>query len=159
MNARALVRFKRLDPAAQLPAFATAGSACFDFCTLEGFRLEPGRHKVVRTGLAVQLPPQHVLLLFIRSGLALRLGVSLANSVGVVDSDYRGEIKLALSLPPRFLPVQFQPGERVAQGLVLPAPALLLAESLELDLTERGEGGFGSTGTGGRLAPARDAAA
>ena len=101
---------------------------------------------VIPTGIAVELPgPEYVALVFARSGLAVKNGLTLSNGVGVIDSDYRGEVHVALANHGQ-QPYVIQPGERVAQMAVVPVARAVLQEVDELGGTARGEGGFGSTG-------------
>ena len=131
-----------------LPHFATAGAACMDLCAcVDGpVVLAAGERRLIPTGIAIALPSaDYVALVFARSGLGIKQGVCLANGVGVVDSDYRGEIGVGLvNLSGEAYTVQ--PGDRIAQLMVTPVmrPAAVQAETL--DETERGAGGFGSTG-------------
>ncbi|MBE3549646.1 MAG: dUTP diphosphatase [Brockia lithotrophica] len=133
----------------RIPYPATPGAAGYDLaaCLDRDVVLRPGERALIPTGLAVALPgPDVALLVLPRSGTALRLGLSLANAAGVIDGDYRGEIKLiAVNLDPHE-PVTIRDGDRIAQMLFVPVlrPELRLVE--ELPATERGEGGFGSTG-------------
>ncbi len=140
--------FQRLDPSAKTPGYATPGAAATDLCALlkAHLTLAPGGRAAVPTGLAIQLPgPQFVALVCARSGLAVKHGVTLSNGVGVIDSDYRGEIRVGLvNLGPE--PYTIQPGERIAQLMVLPVARPDLAEAEQLTPTARGAGGFGSTG-------------
>jgi dUTP pyrophosphatase len=99
---------------------------------------------LVKTGLAVELPKDTVLLIYPRSGLAAKQGITLANCVGVIDSDYRGEILIALTNQSN-KPYVIKNGERVAQGVVHQLPPVRIIEANELTVTERGVGGFGST--------------
>lgn len=144
------VRFKRLSARATPPARATDGSACYDLYADEAGVIEPGIVRSVGTGWAAQLPPGTVMLVFGRSGLTAKSAVRLANGVGVVDSDYRGELRCLLTMDaPQDTEGSWfhvQPGMRIAQFTVLELPLLQLTEVEELDPTERGEGGFGSTG-------------
>ena len=131
-----------------LPSYATPGSAAMDLraCVSEPVVIAPGARVVVPSGIAIALPSsEYVALLFARSGLAAKGGVCLANGVGVIDSDYRGEIGVAL-LNTGSDPYTILPGDRIAQLLVTPVvqPAVELVE--ELPETTRGAGGFGSTG-------------
>lgn len=131
-----------------LPSYATPGSAAMDLraCVSEPVVIAPGARVVVPSGIAIALPSaEYVALLFARSGLAAKGGVCLANGVGVIDSDYRGEIGVAL-LNTGSDPYTILPGDRIAQLMVTPAvqPAVELVE--ELPETTRGAGGFGSTG-------------
>ena len=130
------------------PRFATAGSAAMDLCACidAPITLMPGERQRIPHGIAIALPgPEYVALVFARSGLATRDGIALANGVGVIDSDYRGQIGVGLvNLGQE--PYTVQPGDRIAQLMVVPVvqPTLRFVE--ELDETERGPGGFGSTG-------------
>lgn len=130
------------------PHFATAGAAAMDLCACVDapVTLAAGERTLIPTGIAIALPdPGYVALVFARSGLGIKKGVCLANGVGVIDSDYRGEIGVGLvNLSGESYTVQ--PGDRIAQLMVVPVvqPALSFVD--ELDETERGRGGFGSTG-------------
>lgn len=139
--------FQKLRPGAVLPRRATEGAAGLDLCAcLEApLTLAPGEIRMVPTGLAVALPSDTVGLVCGRSGLGVKHGVTLANSVGVIDCDYRGELNIGLINHGR-APYTIQPGERCAQLLVVPVlmPTPTLAG--HLDETARGAGGFGSTG-------------
>lgn len=146
------LKFKALNPKIgreiPLPQFATPGSAAMDLraCIDRPVTIQAGERTVVPTGLAMALPSaDYVALLFARSGLGIRKGVCLSNGVGVIDSDYRGEIGVGLvNLSQEAYTVQ--PGDRIAQLMVVPVerPTVSLAE--DLDDTGRGSGGFGSTG-------------
>ena len=139
---------KRTNPYSILPRYATAGAAGMDLsaCLMEEpVTLAPGERALVPTGIAVAIPPQHVGLVFARSGLAVKQGVALSNGVGVIDSDYRGEVKVGLiNLGSQSVTIQH--GERIAQMVVMPIVQAAPVEVEELDDTVRGVGGFGSTG-------------
>ena len=143
------VLVKRLDPNATLPAQATVGSACFDLCVVHCVSDDVGF--TVHTGLAVALPPGYGMLIFPRSGLGTKLGLTLRNGTGIIDSDYRGEllIKLNMGHENRWAEVEqaLKPGSRVAQAMIIQVPAINMVEVTELPSTDRGTGGFGSTGT------------
>ena len=131
-----------------LPHFATGGAACMDLCACmdESITLNAGERHLVPTGIAIALPSaEYVALVFARSGLGIKKGVCLSNGVGVIDSDYRGEIGVGL-VNLGDAPYTVQPGDRIAQLMVVPVvqPTLTVMETL--DETERGAGGFGSTG-------------
>lgn len=131
-----------------LPKYETPGSAGLDLraCIDAPLILAPGALVLVPTGLAVALPSSaFVALLFARSGLAARHGVALSNGVGVIDSDYRGEIKVALTNLSQ-TPYEIKPGDRICQLAVLPVTQTILSFVDCLPKTQRGEGGFGSTG-------------
>jgi dUTP pyrophosphatase len=146
-----MLRFlvKRLDSAASLPVKATTESACFDLQIVSVEAEENGY--TVHTGLAVALPPGYGMLIFPRSGLSTKLGLTLRNGVGVIDSDYRGEIlvKLNSGFFERAAAIRqaLVPGARIAQAMIIQLPEILMQEVDELPDTARGTGGFGSTGT------------
>ena len=130
------------------PHFATAGSAAMDLCACidEPITLMPGERRRIPHGIAIALPsPEYVALVFARSGLATKEGITLANCVGVIDSDYRGPLMTPLTNHSD-KPYTIHPGDRVAQLLVTTVfqPTVTFVD--ELDETERGAGGFGSTG-------------
>lgn len=138
----------KLDPAAILPTYATAGSAGADLYALpvgDPVVVDPGETAFLRTGLAAAIPAGYVGLIFARSGLACKRGLAPANKVGVIDSDYRGEWMIALHNHGD-TPQIVNPGDRIAQFVLVPVLTPLMAEVDSLDETARGEGGFGSTG-------------
>lgn len=142
------VYIQKLDPRAQAPERATAGSAGADLHALldEALTIPPGGRAAVPTGIAIGLPsPETVGLVFARSGLAVKHGLALSNGVGVIDSDYRGEIAVGL-VNLSDAPYTVQPGDRIAQLMVAPVVQPRVHLVPELDETERGVGGFGSTG-------------
>ena len=131
-----------------LPAYATAGSAGMDLraCIDEPLTIQPMERVKVPAGFAISLPgPEYVALIFARSGLGIKSGITLPNCVGVIDSDYRGEIIVALTNLSKE-PYTIQPGDRVAQLVIMPVTQADISVVDELDDTERGAGGFGSTG-------------
>lgn len=140
---RVLVR--RLDPGLPLPRRARPGDAGMDLYAASAVTLAPGERATVGTGVAVAIPEGWVGLVTPRSGLAQRHGLSIVNAPGVVDSGYRGEIRVILVNHGRE-PVVLTRGDRIAQMLVVPVAAGDLLEVPELPGSERGEGGFGSTG-------------
>ena len=130
------------------PFYATPGSAAMDLCACvdEPVEIAPRALVSIPTGIAIALPsPAYVALVFARSGLGIRHGISLSNGVGVIDSDYRGELHVGLA---NFSKEAYtvSPGERVAQLVIVPVCLPRLEEAEELSATARGEGGFGSTG-------------
>lgn len=142
------LKVKLLDPRAALPAKATSFSACFDLRAIldEPFILESGMFHSFPTGLAIEMPdPECVALVFSRSGMGAKHGISLSNSVGVIDYDYRGEIIVSL-INNSDVPFTVEPGDRIAQLMVVKTEPLEIQISEELTETERGSGGFGSTG-------------
>lgn len=141
------VNFKKLDKNAIAPAYATEFAAGADLYSLdESVTIEPGRTVMVHTGLALEIPEGLVGLIYARSGLACKKGVAPANKVGVIDSDYRGEIMVALHNHGNEA-ISFERGERIAQIVFTPYLFADFKECEELADTDRGAGGFGSTGT------------
>lgn len=138
------VIIKKLDPDAHIPTYASEGAACFDLYANESGYSRVGFRRIVRTGISVQVPEGHVLMLFSRSGHAYKHSIRLSNCVGIIDSDYRGEILVMLHNDGSF-DFEFLKGDRIAQGMIVPVPRINLVEG-ELTETERGSGGFGSTG-------------
>ena len=134
-----------LEPGADAPEYATAGAAGMDLRSLEYVSLEPMERKLVRTGVRVAVPPGFEAQVRPRSGLAIRLGLGLVNSPGTIDSDYRGEISLIM-INFGTTAVELPRGERLAQLVLAPVARAELLEVAMLDETERGAGGFGSTG-------------
>ena len=130
------------------PYYASAGAAALDLhaCLEEPVTLAPSGRVTIPTGIAIALPsPAYVALVFARSGLGIKRGIALSNGVGVIDSDYRGEICVGLQNSGRE-PYTVQPGDRIAQLAVVPVLQVELEQVESLDETERGAGGFGSTG-------------
>lgn len=143
------VRTKKLCENAVLPKYGTEFAAGADLyaCTdAEAVTLAPGETKLIRTGIALEIPAGYAGFVFARSGLASKRGLAPANKVGVIDSDYRGELMVALHNHSG-IPQSVENGERIAQLVILPYLAVDFIESDTLDDTERGAGGFGSTGT------------
>lgn len=142
------LKIKKLDERALLPVRATPGSAGLDLHALldEPLTLAPGDRALVPTGIAVGLPsPETVGLVFARSGLAVKKGLALSNGVGVIDSDYTGEIRVGMVNLGRES-YTIQPGERIAQFVVMPVLPVDVRQVESLKETARGAGGFGSTG-------------
>lgn len=149
------VKVKRLDPAAIVPQYATPGAGAFDLhaVTINGSQnasfVGPNHPLVIGTGLAFEIPAGHAMFVFSRSGHGFSFGVTLANAVGVIDSDYRGEVKVKLTTAIECddaAPLLVKPGDRIAQALILPVPTVRFDVVDELGDTQRGAGGFGSTG-------------
>jgi dUTP pyrophosphatase len=146
-----VVRFRRLEGNADLPipAYATTGAAGFDLrAAVPGdapLLLRPGKRLLVPTGFACAVPHGYEMQVRPRSGLAVKHGVTVTNTPGTVDSDYRGPLMVCLiNLGAESFAIRR--GDRIAQAVVAPAPQLTLIEAEDLDATVRGEGGFGSTG-------------
>jgi dUTP pyrophosphatase len=138
--------FKRLDPAAELPAQAHEGDAGLDLCSTIDVEVLPGERAMVPTGLSVAIPVGHAGLVLPRSGLASRQGLTLANAPGLIDSGYRGEVTCAVVNLDRDQAVKIRRGERIAQLVVVALPRILPSWVAELPPSSRGDGGFGSTG-------------
>ena len=128
-----------------MPEYATPASAGVDLRASEGCVIPPGGRALVPTGLRIALPEDYEAQIRPRSGLALRHGVTLPNSPGTIDADYRGEVRVILMNLGQE-PFVVEPGDRIAQMVVAPVTRVAWSEVEELDATERGEGGFGSTG-------------
>ena len=141
------VRIKKLNERAVIPTYGSAGSAGGDLYSAEenDITVAPGQTAFIGTGLAVEIPQGLVGLVYARSGLACKKGLAPANKVGVIDSDYRGELKVPMvNLGAEAYTIQ--PGERVAQLCIAPVYTAAFVQADALDETARGEGGFGSTG-------------
>jgi dUTP pyrophosphatase len=139
------VAVRRLRDDATLPSQAYQGDAGLDLASCEALRLGPGERAVVPTGIAVEIPEGYAGFVQPRSGLAARHGISLVNSPGLIDSGYRGEIKVVLVNTDLREPFAIEPGMRIAQLVVMPIPAVRLVEADELAVSERGARGFGSS--------------
>ena len=139
------VAFKKLSPEAVLPAYAHPGDAGMDVCSVENITVAPGGRALVRTGLAMALPPGYEAQVRPRSGLALKRGVTVLNTPGTIDEGYRGEIGVILA---NFGDSDFvvEKGDRIAQMVIAPVTRAEVVEVGEVDSTDRGAGGFGSTG-------------
>jgi dUTP pyrophosphatase len=139
------LRFRRLADGARAPARAHDGDAGLDLHAAESVVIGPGERASVGTGVAVAIPEGHAGLVVPRSGLAARSGISLVNTPGLIDSGYRGELRVLLLNTDREQPFSVEPGDRIAQLVVV---AVASPEPIEADLDEtvRGAGGFGSTG-------------
>lgn len=139
-----LINVKKLHPDATLPTYGTAGAACFDLSVAS--INDVGINKsVYGTGLSFEIPKDHVMLVFSRSGHGFKDDIRLSNCVGVIDSDYRGEVKVKLRGDSATWP-HFNQGDRIAQAMILPIQQVSFALVDELSDTDRGVGGFGSTG-------------
>lgn len=146
------VRIKRLPHGhgLPLPAYATPGAAGMDLVAAEELILRPGSRAAVATGFSVAIPPGYEIQVRPRSGLALKYGITVPNTPGTIDSDYRGEVKVILiNHSDDNFPIQR--GDRIAQLVLAPVTLARWDEVDELDATMRGEGGFGSTGGHARL--------
>lgn len=140
------VQYKKLSPDAVVPSYGTeyaAGADIYALCP-EPVTVGAGETVLIHTGIALAIPDGLVGLIYARSGLATKKGLAPANKVGVIDSDYRGEIMVSLHNHSTF-PVKVETGDRIAQLVIAPYYTAVFEEA-ELDRTERGAGGFGSTG-------------
>jgi len=140
------VNVKRLYDSAILPTYATDGSGCFDIYTMLNGDTDYNEPHTYSTGLAFEIPEDHVMLVLSRSGHGFKNDVRLSNCVGVIDSDYRGELKVKLTCDKIGWGLEVNAGERIAQGMIIPIQKVQFEEVSELSETERGEGGFGSSG-------------
>lgn len=137
---------KRLDQSVELPTYAYEGDAGLDLRSNEDVTLAPFERRLVGTGLAIAIPEGYAGFVQPRSGLALREGLSMANTPGLIDAHYRGELKVcAINLDPE-KSIHIDRGERIAQLVIQQVPVVRLEEVDELDATDRGVGGFGSSG-------------
>jgi dUTP pyrophosphatase len=140
------LEIKRIDPELPMPAYAHEGDAGLDLYAAESVTLEPFQRRLVPTGIAIAIPEGCAGFVQPRSGLAVRHGLSLVNTPGLIDSHYRGEIKvIVINLDPE-TPIDIRRGDKLAQLVIQPVVRAQLREVDVLDETVRGEGGFGSTG-------------
>lgn len=143
-----IIRVKRVREKGIVPKRATEGSAGADLfaCIDQPLKINPGENSVVPTGIAIEITDKsYAAFVFARSGLGIKHGICLSNGVGVIDSDYRGEICVGLSNISQ-TPYTVEPGERIAQLVIMPVDCTQYEEAENIDSTERGAGGFGSTG-------------
>lgn len=141
------VLITRLDQELPLPSYAKPGDAGMDIYSTIDLDLAPGARALVPTGIAIALPPGYVALVHPRSGLALKHGITLANSPGTIDASYRGEVKVIMINLDQAQTFQIKRGERIAQLVFQRVELVELCEVASLPSTTRGRGGFGSTGT------------
>ena len=139
------VLFRKIDPAARLPAYAHPGDAGMDLFSVEEVSLPPGGRALVRTGLVMQLPPNAEAQVRPRSGLALKHGVTVLNTPGTIDAGYRGEVCVIL-INHGNTDFLVEKGMKIAQMVVAPVVRATIEETSVTDETDRGTGGFGSTG-------------
>lgn len=149
------VKVKKLHQDAIIPQYATMGAACFDLHALTvdgayhiGSNIYEGYAVVCGTGLAFEVPEGYALMVYSRSGHGFKFNTRLCNAVGILDSDYRGElmVKLTCDIDDDESCLFVKPGDRIAQAMIVPVPVVEFVESDSLEDTERGEGGIGSTG-------------
>ena len=143
-----IVKLKKLTPNAIIPTYGTVQSAGADLYSgmEQPVTIEPGKTEFIHTGIAIAIPEGLVGLVYARSGMACKKGIAPANKVGVIDADYRGEIMVALYNHGNEA-VTVEPGDRIAQLVLTPFITAAFDEADSLDETDRGNGGFGSTGT------------
>jgi dUTP pyrophosphatase len=139
--------FRRLRDEAELPSHARPGDAGLDLRAAEGAEVAPGARAMIPTGFAVAIPDGHAGLVLPRSGLASKQGLTLANAPGLIDAGYRGEVIVAVVNLDRERPVRIAAGDRIAQLVIVSVPEAAPTWVEELPPSERGEGGFGSSGT------------
>ena len=144
------IKIEKLDDSIKMPVYSSEGAAGMDLCayvpsSMEWVTIPPHKSKLIHTGFAMAIPDGYFGAIFARSGLALKEGLRPTNCVGVVDSDYRGEVMVALRNDSD-LPRYIKDGERVAQMIIIPCESVELTQVKSLEATERGAGGFGSTG-------------
>ncbi len=140
------VKFKKLNANAKQPTQATPGSAAYDVYSTDELLLAPEGRYALRTGVALEIPSGFVALCCPRSGLAIKQGMTVINAPGVIDADYRGEVNVLAVNHDLTHPVQINKGDKIAQLLFVRAEEIQFEEVEELSSTQRGEGGFGSTG-------------
>ena len=141
-----MLRVRRLDSRAQLPTRAYPGDAGLDLYALEDAVLEPGERASIRTGIAVEIPEGEAGLVLPRSGLAARHGIALVNAPGLIDSGYRGEVRVLLLNTDRGEAFTIAGGDRIAQLVLVKVQTPEVVEADDLAVSERGAGGFGSSG-------------
>lgn len=139
-------KIKKVHQDATTPTYATMGSACFDLYTVDEGLVLPASAKTFSTGLAFEIPEGHVILLFSRSGHGFNHGVRLSNCVGVIDSDYRDAVRVKLHNDRIDGGFHVVKGSRIAQAMIIALPNVGFEVCNELSDSERGIGGFGSTG-------------
>ena len=141
------LRVRRVDPRAVLPTRAYDGDAGLDLYALDDGLLAPGERASVRTGISVEIPEGQAGLVLPRSGLARRHGISVVNAPGLIDAGYRGEVEVLLLNTDRSSSFSIAAGDRIAQLVIVGVQTPQVVEVQELALSERGSGGFGSSGS------------
>lgn len=131
---------------AVLPSYANPGDAGLDLVSVEDASIEPGKRSCVRCGIAMAIPDGYCALVLPRSGLAAKHGITVLNSPGLIDSGYRGEICVVLMNTDDVMPFEVRAGMRIAQLMLVEVPKVNLVETDRLDITSRGDSGFGSSG-------------
>lgn len=139
------IKIKKLHQSATTPTYGSEGAACFDLYSSKSGEVGAYSSSSFNTSISFEIPINHVMLVFSRSGHGFKQGINLVNCVGVIDADYRGEVIIGLknNSPLRF---DVTAGDRIAQAMILPVQQVVFEEVQELSTTERGVAGFGSTG-------------
>ncbi len=140
------LQLKRLDEGLPVPGYARAGDAGLDLMCTADVTIAPGERVLVGTGIAVAIPPGYAGFVQPRSGLAAKHGLTIVNTPGLIDSGYRGEIRVCLLNTDSGQPIEIRRGDRIAQLVIQPIVSAELEIVSELDETDRGEGGYGSSG-------------
>ncbi|UGS36656.1 dUTP diphosphatase [Capillimicrobium parvum] len=146
MSEPGTLQVRRLRDDARLPTRAHGGDAGYDLYAVAAATLQPGERALVATGIAIALPPGHAGLVLPRSGAAVRHGIALVNAPGLIDEGYRGEVRVLLLNTDRAEPFAVEPGDRIAQLVLVEVATPDVVEVDELDETARAAGGFGSSG-------------
>lgn len=142
-----IVKIKQINPNAKIPTYGSEGAACFDFyaCIDKPVTINPKSSVNLPTGLQFEIPEGYVMLMYSRSGHGFKNNIRFVNSVGVIDSDYRGEVRIGL-FNDGITPYVVKPQERLAQAMIVPVSQVSFQAVETLTDTKRGAGGFGSTG-------------
>lgn len=139
------LKIKKLHPDAIVPVYASEGAACFDLHSVCSGEIGPYGEIAIATGLALEIPSGHCLKVYSRSGHGFKNGIVLINGTGIIDSDYRGDLIVGLRNTSHYR-FEFRAGDRIAQAMLVPVECVTFELADELSDTERGTGGFGSTG-------------
>ena len=143
------LRVKKVHPDAVIPQYQTKGAAGFDLVAVEDVTLGPGETTTISTGLAFEIPEGYEMQIRPRSGLTLKTPLRIANAPGTIDSDFRGEVKIIVTNTSENKGFYIKKGDRIAQGVIAPVMRAVFEEADDLSETDRGSGGFGSTGVRG----------
>ena len=146
MSNHITLAIKRLDPSVELPAYAYEGDAGLDLRANEDVVLQPFERRLISTGLAIAIPDGYAGFIQPRSGLAYKKGLSMANTPGLIDAHYRGELKVCAINLDKTSAIHIERRARIAQLVIQEVPVVTLREVAELDETDRGAAGFGSSG-------------
>ncbi len=146
MSKAITLKLKKIDDSVPTPAYARPGDAGLDLYAAQDANIAPGCREIINTGIAIAIPEGYAGFVQPRSGLAAREGLTIVNTPGLIDSGYRGELKVIALNTDVENTIRIQRGERIAQLVIQEVPVVTIDVVDELDATERGEGGFGSTG-------------